>query len=105
MAITAEQLREIVVIAMREAASHGVQAGTPNVAPGGSPQGGGGWKKQLDLRAVDGMEIYRGGEVEWVDWMWEIKVQLRPMAPALLELMGLAEKNIWDEHQPAGGHE
>ena len=67
MAVSAEQLRDILVLAMREAASHGMQAGTPSVPQGGSHQGVGGWRKQLDLRAFDGMEVYRGGEVEWVD--------------------------------------
>ena len=31
--------------------------------------------------------------MEWVDWTWKVKVQVGPMSPMLLELMGGAEKN------------
>ena len=94
MAVTAEQLKDMIVLGMREAASLGIQAGAPGVPQGGTHQGGGGWRKQLDLRAFEGMEVYRGGEVEWVDWMWRMKVQLRPTSPMLLELIGMAERTL-----------
>ena len=86
MSITAEQLRDMMSLAMREAISHGMQAGASGTQQGGSHPGsggGGGWRRQLDLRAFDRVEVYKGGEVEWVEWMWSIKVQLRPMAPML----------------------
>ena len=31
--------------------------------------------------------------MEWVDWTWKVKVQVGPMSPMLLEMMGGAEKN------------
>ena len=97
MAVTAEEFREWMSLAIREALSQGVQAGASGAQQGGSHQGsggGGGWRRQLDLKAFERLDVYKGGEAEWVEWMWSIKIQLRPMAPMLLDLMGMAEKNV-----------
>ena len=67
MAIDAAQLRDMISLGVREAVSHIIQAGAPGVHSGGPHHGSGGWRKQLDWRAFDGMEVYKGGEVEWVD--------------------------------------
>ena len=93
MALDAAQVRDMITLGVREAVSHLFQAGAPGVQQGDSHRGAGGWRKRLDWRAFDGMEVYKGGEVEWVDWMWRMKVQIGPMAPVLIELMELAEKN------------
>ena len=96
MAITVEQLREAIVLAVREAASHGIGAGVSREAQGGthpSGGGGGGWRRQLDGKWFEGIPVFRGGQMEWVDWTWKVKVQVGPMSQMLLELMGGAEKN------------
>ena len=92
MAISAEQLRDAVVLAVREAVSQTVTAGASGTQGGAHHSGG--WRKQLDHRGVEGLAVYKGGEVEWVDWSWKVKVALGPMSPALVELMGMAEKSV-----------
>ena len=91
MAITSEQLREVITIAIREAASQGLMAGAPREAHGGTHPSGG--RRQLEGRWFEGMPVFKGGEAEWVDWTWRVKVQIGPMSQMLLELMGGAERN------------
>ena len=61
MALSADQVREAIVLGVREAVSHGIQAGVPQGHNGGAHQSSGGWRKQLDWRAFEGLSVYRGG--------------------------------------------
>ena len=92
MAISADQLREVLALAVREAVSQTMAAGATGTQ--GGTHHSGGWRKQLDYRGGEGLTAYKGGEVEWVDWSWKVKVALGPMSPTLVELMGMAERNV-----------
>ena len=97
MAFTGADMSAAVEQGVRGALSQFMQAGGPTGGIEGSAHrngsGSGGWRRQLDYKGLDGLPIYRGGEVDWVDWSWKVKVALEPMAGSLVELMDMAEKN------------
>ena len=60
---------------------------------GGGHGGTGAHRRELDVKGFEGIETFHGGEEAWRIWNWKGKVAIKAMAPELMKVMSMAEKD------------